>query len=131
MGTSNKDRETLMQEYKKWWKSNWGDSPVEPMKKIRECLTKEEREKYWTPKHYLNNKAQVLAENQAYNEKHKEERSEQRKQHYTENRERLLDSKKTWGGVKIVCEGCGATIRRDGKADHIKTMKHQKVLNVK
>ena len=130
METSNKYRESLLQEYRKWWKSAWGDSPVET-KAIGECLTKEDREKYWTPKHYLNNKAKVLAENKAYNEKHKEERAAQRKQHYIENKERLLDNQKKSGGVKIVCEGCGATIRRDGKADHIKTMKHQKVLNVK
>jgi hypothetical protein len=32
-----------MQEYKKWWKSVWGDSPVET-KGIGECLSKEDRE---------------------------------------------------------------------------------------
>lgn len=31
---------------------------------------------------------------------------------------------KEWGAVKVVCDVCGSTHRRDSRADHIKTKKH-------
>ena len=55
-------------------------------------------------------------------ERTKEEKQRQWSNNYYEkNEEEILKKAK----VKITCEVCGSTFRRDGKAEHLKTKKHR------
>jgi len=129
MVSLDKDWKTkIMNEYLEWRKTEIPPPPEDNRMRAKDYLTQEEREKYWTPKFYLENKETVLAEHKAYHETHKEDRGTQRKQHYEEHKQEILKKQKEWGGVKITCEICGSTFRRDGKADHLKTKKHREAI---
>ena len=53
-----------------------------------------------------------------YNQDHKEERAQYRKEHYQQNKERLCE--------KHMCETCGGRYTTAKRAQHLKTQKHQR-----
>tara|TARA_R110002153_G_scaffold238082_1_gene392344 strand:- start:120 stop:731 length:612 start_codon:yes stop_codon:yes gene_type:complete len=84
-----------------------------------------------------NNKQQISEKNKHYRENNKQKISEYKKQYrennknyfkdYRENnKQELLEKAK----IKIECE-CGSKFRKSDKARHLKTTKHQKLINSK
>ena len=60
--------------------------------------------------HYQDNKERIL---------------ERKKQNYQDNKERILERNEQYNKQKVTC-GCGSTVRRDSLARHNKSKKHQK-----
>ena len=53
--------------------------------------------------------------------------SERKTGHFFNNPEKIREYKREYNKQKITCE-CGSIHRRDGKADHKKSPKHQKFI---
>lgn len=67
----------------------------------------------------------VNQQHKQYREKNKDKLTQQRKEYYTSNKAQLLKNQRD----KITCE-CGVEICKGGLAEHKKSMKHQKLLNL-
>ena len=91
--------------------------------------------------YYQNNKQSVKERVNKCRENNKEKYEETDKKYYENNRENILLKRKDYQknnraklqekqGMKILCE-CGCHIRKDGLIDHLKTKKHNKLMEVK
>jgi hypothetical protein len=104
----------------------------EQQKKYREANT--EKIKEWKKIHYEETKEKVQEQNKQYYDEYKEHIIEQAKKYAQENKEKIQNYKNDWyqkNKDKILekqkktftCE-CGAEIRKAGRAEHLKSKKH-------
>ena len=156
MEIPDKVRENLMQEYKKWWKSTWGDSPVVGIPE--DTRTKEEKQKQWIKTYYDNNRETVLAKGRLYNETHREqiaernrryrethkdeiserakayrenlkdERKEYSKTYYDQHKEYYAEKQKIKRTLQKECEVCGCSVVKADFTNHLKTKKHREAI---
>ena len=91
--------------------------------------------------YYQNNKQSVKERVNKCRENNKEKYDETSKKYYEKNKEDILLKHKEYQknnrvkleenyGMKILCE-CGCHIRKDGIRDHLKTKKHNKLMEAK
>ena len=91
--------------------------------------------------YYQNNKQSVKERIKRCTENNKEKYDETSKKYYEKNKEDILLKHKEYQknnrvkleenyGMKILCE-CGCYIRKDGIRDHLKTKKHNKLMEAK
>jgi len=73
--------------------------------------------------YYETFKEEILEKKKEYRETFKVEIAEKDKARYEANKETILEKKKE----KYTCE-CGSTLRKDGKSEHEKSIKHKKYL---
>lgn len=80
----------------------------------RPCVPLRSKKEY-----YETFKEEILEKAKKYYEANKEKKKEYREA----NKEKISEQRKE----KYTC-GCGSTLRKDGKADHERTLKHKKYL---
>jgi hypothetical protein len=68
---------------------------------------------------YENNKEKVLKYNKQYRDDNKEQIADKQKQYRNDNKEKIAEKKKE----KVICDNCGAKVRKDGINTHKKTQK--------
>jgi hypothetical protein len=108
----------------------------EQQKKYRE----EHTEQIKTSKqiHYEQNKANILEQQRKYKEEHKEELKEQNKKYMEDNKDKIQARQSKWyednkaailqkQKEMTTCD-CGAQIRKSGKAQHLRSKKHNDYL---
>jgi len=66
-----------------------------------------------------NNKDKIKENTKEYRENNKEQIKIKKKEHYEKNKKIILANKK----VKVICDNCGCEIRKDGLAEHKKSLK--------
>jgi hypothetical protein len=109
----------------------------EQQKKYRE--EHDEQIKSYKKIHYDQNKETILEQQRKYKEEHKTEVLEQNKKYMEENKEKIQERQSKWYEENkekilqkqkelITCE-CGAQIRKSGKAEHLRSKKHQDIMN--
>ena len=69
---------------------------------------------------YETNKEERHKQAKQHYQENKDERNRQSREKYAENKEHVLEQRK----AKYTCE-CGSMLRKDGKIDQLKTIKHQ------
>ena len=104
----------------------------EQQKKYREEHT--EQIKTSKQNHYEQNKANILEQQRKYKEEHKDELKEQNKKYMEDNKDKIQARQSKWyednkaailqkQKEMTTCD-CGAQIRKSGKAEHLRSKKH-------
>lgn len=132
---------TTIQEHGGW--TEWTMSPIEigvyESKRLAECretelikeqehrlnsivsVRTEDEKKENEKQYYIENKEVIAEKKKQYYIEHREEQLKKQKQYYIEHREK---SKQTY-----TCE-CGSILTNDSKSRHMKSLKHQKLISI-
>ena len=96
------------------------------MRKIRreDCsISNVHRCKKQCKQYYEENKSKILEQTKIYNEENKEKIKSYKDEWYQKNKEKILAKNKD----NFTCD-CGSEVRCSGKAEHNKSVKHQKYI---
>lgn len=110
---------------KEWHKKNYEENPEKIKERQKKyCEENKEKEKERQKKYYEENPEKVKERQKKYREKNAEKEKERQKKYREENAEKIKEKNKE----KIICI-CGCQIRKDYLSRHLKSKKHQDLLN--
>ena len=76
----------------------------------------------------LEHKEEKAEYDKNYRDINKEKRQQQKREYHVKNRSYIIDKVSRWGRQPFACE-CGVLMRRDSYCKHIKSKKHQNLMN--
>jgi hypothetical protein len=116
----NDNKEKIAEYKKKHYQEN--KEKIAEQKKKYQLENKEKRREY-EKKYRLDNKEKITEQTKKYRLDNKKIISEKKKKYQLENKEKIAEQRK----VKITCS-CGSIFRKNDKARHERTKKHQKFI---
>ena len=116
---SEEEKKKILHEKQKEYREKNADK-IKKYKKIYNENHKENNREQ-KKKYYDEHKSQIIEQNRQYVEENKEHIKEYKDEWYQKNKEKILAKQK----LTFVCE-CGSVVRCAGKAEHLRSAKHQK-----
>jgi hypothetical protein len=116
---SEEEKKKILHEKQKEYREKNADKIKEYKKIYNEKHKENNREQ--KKKYYDEHKSQIIEQNRQYVEENKEHIKEYKDEWYQKNKEKILAKQK----LTFVCE-CGSEVRCAGKAEHLRSVKHQK-----